>query len=257
MHTFYEFWRFLEDYKSVDPEEEREKAQELNLTSGLPLPKGGDILQAIGDLTRGFHLNTIIGRMLQPWTVGLKFAPIRWDLVQYDDDDWQIANPEEVYKNCSKIPDRHRTPSGHEKDRSWMVANDRYKAAYDLFKQELANAVEALPHKEGRDIHSGEYVDVMATAKSFFQKFNTEPKDLIDAMNDAWEIHNSIFGPRYVNQARNFINFFQIVKEEFMKIGEKLPTMGDDEDEDLSRSPYMKSLDNEIAKYEKIEKDNF
>jgi len=85
MKSFYEFLRFLEGYKDIDPEEETERARRLNLTARLPLPKDKNIFASLRDLTRGFHLNTIIGRMLTPWTVSLEsIAPFRWDLAKYN-----------------------------------------------------------------------------------------------------------------------------------------------------------------------------
>ena len=47
-------------------------------------------------------------------------------------------------------------------------------------------------------------------------------------------------------------NFFEIVKDEFMKLGEQLPPMGKDEGE-LAQTPYIKALDREIDKYEMLE----
>ena len=86
------------------------------MTANLGNFSNKPILNAIRDLTRGFHLNTIVGRMFQSWTNGFNRAPVKWDLIE--------DSPEEAYQ--------YRTSKSDPK------ANNRYKAAYSLFKQEIA-----------------------------------------------------------------------------------------------------------------------
>lgn len=125
------FKQWLEDYKSLDPEQEYEKVRGMNMTAALPMANKVPPLNQIQTLTRGFHLNTIVGRMMTIWTSGLLHAPVNWDLIETD--------PEKAYQ--------YRV--GGTKDPNGKAANSRYQSAYDLFKQELANAVGALPFKQG------------------------------------------------------------------------------------------------------------
>lgn len=216
-----QFKKWLENYQNVDPENEKTLVSKMSMTRQLPIAK--DIFASIRGLTRGFHLNTIISRMFQPWLVGFEYAPVK-----YESD-----NPYEY--RISKEDKR---------------ANNKYKGAYAIFKQEIANAVAALPYKEGLDKRSGKYADVMLASKEFLQNLETEEKDMLNSLAAAFRISVAVFGER-TEQPRNFMNFLQIVRDEFMKLGETLPTMGEDDMEELT-SPYIKILDQEIAKYRQI-----
>lgn len=227
--NFYEFYQLLEDFRDIDPENERQTASRMGMTAGLPV---GSPLDMLHDLTRAFHLNTIVGRMFQVWTNSFQYAPVHWE--------YQETAPEKVYQYCISRTD-------------WR-ANDRYKAAYDLFKQEIANAVAALPYKEGKDIRTGKYQDVMAATKQFLSKIETEERDLIQSMRNAYRIYWTVFGHPYRQHIRDFRNFFEIVKEEFMKLSEQLPTMGEDEGE-IADTPYVQALDAEIAYYTRLEEE--
>lgn len=226
------FREWLENYKEVDPEKEAEKVQDINMTAHLPLSDKAPLDQIRG-LTRGFHLNTIIGRMMQRWVNGLRFAPVDYKLAQTD--------PEKAT--------RYRV-SGEDKR-----GNDNYKAAYEMFKQEIANAVAALPFKTGINVLSGKPEDVLMKSKDFLSGYRSEDKDLIRSLNDAWKIYVSVFGndpSRNYSQILNFMNFLQIVKEEFMTIGEMLPKLGDDDGMRQVDSRIVKELDKEINKYDQM-----
>ena len=213
MKTFSEW---LESYKDVDPEQESKKIQDINMTASLPLFKTAP-LNHIKNLTRGFHLNTIIGRMMQRWTAALSMAPREWRI-----------------------------------SKEKKAANDKYKAAYDLFKQEIANAVDNLPYKTGVDIRSGKPEDILAKSKEFFKDYVPENKNLIQSMNNAWKIYTSVFGDDYQDsQIQNFLNFYQIVKEEFLTIGEMLPTLGEPTLRHIE-SKFANDIQKEIDKYDKM-----
>lgn len=220
---------FYETYRDVDAAKEQERVRSMNMTSKLPVGHK-PAFNAIRELTRGFHLNTIISRMFTPWVSGFEHAPIRWDLSE--------TRPDAVYQ--------YRVS---EKDKR---GNDKYKAAYELFKQEMANAVAALPEKKGFDIVAGRDRDIMHPTKQFFQGVEVEERDLIESVRRAFKIFWSVFGESWKTGIRDYINFFEIVKEEFMRLGEYLPTMGDGGGE-MSSSPYIGLLDKEIERYRELE----
>lgn len=218
-----DFKKWLENYQEINPEKEEQDVLNLNMTGSLPLIKQGPILSQLGKLTRGFHLNTIVSRMLYPWTVGLKRAP---------------ADPENILKWRVSLTDK--------------TANDNYKAAYDMFKQEIANAVDTLPYKTGKNLSSGEIEDVLLKTKDFFVNYQSEGKNLIDALNSAWKIYTSVFGsePRKnYGQIQNFMNFLQIVRDEFMTLGEILPSLEKSNEIEKIDDEFTKILNNEIDKY--------
>lgn len=234
MKSFYEMWVFLEGYQDVDKDAEHAGMMRMNMTANLRPPEDKDILASIRGLTRGFHLNTIIGRMLQPWITGLEFAPRRWDLYE------KTGNKKDIYKWSISETDKR--------------ANNGYKAAYSLFKQELANAIQSLPYKQGYDVNAQKLRDILAPAKKFFGGMQSEEGDLIEIMRKAYKIFDTVFGPRYPSQARNFSNFFQIVRDEFMRYKEVLPTMGDDDEEDVVDNEYTQAFHQEAERYYRIER---
>jgi hypothetical protein len=234
MESFHKFYQILENYKDIERSLEAERISSLNMTSRLPMPKDGDILKHIRGLTRGFHLNTIVNRIFQPWIQGLEFAPARWDLYEKSNE------KKDVYKWRISENDKR--------------ANNQYKAAYSLFKQEIANAVNSLPEKTGFNIISQSPQDVMMATKQFLKDVQAEEADLIESMQKAYNIFTSVFGPRYYNQARNFANFFQIVHDEFMRYKEMLPAMGEDDEMDIADTQYTKAIKKEIEKYLEIER---
>lgn len=227
---------WLENYKNIDSNEENEKINKINMTANLPLPISAskNIAQNISNigLTRGFHLNTIVGRMMTPWIKSLNRAPIDYSLLEID--------PEKAIKWSISSTDRK--------------ANNNYKAAYDLFKQEIANAVSALPVKLGNNVITGKPEDVLLKTKEFLSNYTPEEKDLIESLNNAWNLYTKVFGNNPINnfaQIQNFANFFQIVKEEFMKIGELLNSMQDGK-LDVIENDFFKALNKEQRKYEKM-----
>ena len=225
---------WLENYKDINNQEENEKVNKLNMTASLPFePKNiPQTISDIGKLTRGFHLNTIVGRMMTPWINSLNYAPIDYELLETD--------PEKARKWSVSSTDRK--------------ANTNYKAAYDLFKQEIANAVDALPVKLGNNVVTGKPEDVLLKTKEFLSNYTPEEKDLIEALNNAWNLYTNVFGNNPRNnfaQIQNFANFFQIVKEEFMKIGELLNSMQDGK-LDVIENDFFKALNKEQRKYEKM-----
>lgn len=59
-----EFKNWLE-HDDVDPEKEKMARDSLNMTAGVPIRSDGPAMNQIANLTRGFHLNTVIGRFEQ------------------------------------------------------------------------------------------------------------------------------------------------------------------------------------------------
>jgi len=221
------FKSWLESYKDIDHEKESERIQGINMTASLPLSDRPPLDQ-IGELTRGFHLNTIIGRMMQPWVVGLNFAPLDRETAGIDPYKWRVSDTDKR-------------------------GNNAYKAAYELFKQEIANAVSSLPFKTGMNVVSGKPEDVLAKSKDFFRAYQAEDKGLIKSLEAAWKIFVGVFGLRgSETQKRNFLNFMQIVQEEFMTIGEMLPTMGDDNGTRRVNNSLVKRLNGAIKKFEAV-----
>lgn len=222
-----EFRKFIEN----EMEGERERVQRMNMTAHLPVGRKPPLNQ-IRELTRGFHLNTIISRMFQPWVNGFERAPVDWSLIESD--------PEKAYRfRVSKVDGR---------------GNGRYRSAYEFFKQEIANAVAALPEKIGYDVVAGRDVDVMGPAKEFLRGIEAQEADLIESVRKAFNIFWNVFGKNWSQGIRDYINFFEIVKEEFMRLGEHLPTMGDSGSGEMSSSPYVRLLDREIAHYRRLER---
>lgn len=214
-----DFKQWLENYREIDPNKEEKKASRLKVTWDLPLvthPASADFSK----LTRGFHLNTIISRMMDPWIAHLKRAPQKWRVSPTD-----------------------------------KTANDNFKAAYEIFKQEIANAVADLPFKTGLNLATNKVEDVLSRTKEFFANYQTEEKNLIDSLNSAWKVHTSVFGndpQSNRSQIVNFIEFLQIVKEQFMKIGEFLPDIGNESEAEQINDDFVKILDAEISKFKKI-----
>lgn len=191
----------LENYLNLDKNAESDSVASLNMTSKLP-NLGSKGLKNIGQLTRGFHLNTIIGRMLRVFTN----AMLRSD-------------------------------------------SDKLKSAYDLFKNELSVVVHNLPYKRGRDIHSGKAVDVLEPSKDFLKDYSSDG-DFLNSLDNALKISLSAL-PNERGQINNFINFLEIVRDEFLTIGEMLPTMGSFELE-KSKDDSIKILNGKIKKYERL-----
>lgn len=246
MKSFFEFLNILEDYRDINAGEEEERLKKFSNASSPPLPSSDNIkkhgvIAGRSALTRGFHLNTIASRMMQPWVRGLTFAPLRNDLVL------KSGNKEDAYK--------YRMGTGMSVEDK--AANNKYKAAYSLFRQEIANAINAAPEKIGFDLRQNKNADVLSRAKDYFSHVKAEEKDLIESLRDALNIYISVFG--YGNssiQVRNMQNFLEIVAEEFMIIPELLPSFGDEYDpNDLSNSEYVKILKQEIERLKKVEKD--
>lgn len=185
-----EFRYWLEN---LDSDEETERVDALNMTNQLPLIKG-PIMAGISELTRGFHLNTIVGRMMRPWVNTLNVA------------NWKRG-----------LEPRFKDEDGE--------PNANFHAAYDLFKDEVGKAVKSLPFKKGKDVRTGSYVDILAPAKSFLGKYEEGSGQYLDNLDNALDISLKVF-PKNLQQVMNFINFLQIVRDEFMTFGERLPTLG-------------------------------
>lgn len=223
----FKFSEWLEGYKDIDADLEDRKVQDINMTASLPFNK--EFVGFNPNLTRGFHLNTIIGRMMQRWVAGLRHAPVNWHLIK--------SNPSEAYKWRVSETDKR--------------GNNRYKAAYDLFKQEIANAVAALPFKRGLNLATGKQEDILIKAREFLVGYKTEERDLLDSLSRAWDIYVSVWGEDS-GQARNFKNFLEIVRDEFMRTSEILPSMGEDEGLDRMSRELIREIEREIDKYDSI-----
>lgn len=214
---------FLEWLKA-DPEKEIAAKNSLNMTAGLPGPGGKNIFDFVGGLTRGFHLNTVIGRMMTPWTNTLT------------SENWQALLAPNL-KGADGKP------------------NENFMAAYDLFKNEIAMAVRDLPGKTGRDVRTGRDVDVLAPAKDFFRGYEGESEGYITHLGRAFEICMKVFPKKrfssvILQQTDNFRNFLELVRDEFMTFGERLPSMREG---GLERSrAEEKKINREIRKYESL-----
>lgn len=114
---------FLE-WLRADPERELAAKDALNMTASLPSSGGKNVFDFLGGLTRGFHLNTVIGRMMHPWTMALT------------SENWQVMLAQNMKGEDGK-------------------PNNNFLAAYDLFKNEIAMAVKDLPRKSGRAVRTG------------------------------------------------------------------------------------------------------
>ena len=227
MLTFKEYLQkrdcYFESYKDVTHDDEWKKVQDINMTAKLPMAA------ATGALTRGFHINTIVGRMMMPWAAGLRHAPLDVDQLE--------VNPEKAYRwRISKTDSR---------------PNDRYKAAYDMFKQEIANAVNALPYKEGINVITGQPEEVTKKSKDFLVGHIADEQDMIESLEKAFKIYTDVFGNPENNReaARNFHNFLQLAREEFMTLGEMLPSMEEDDGERMVDNSFTKRLDAAIKKF--------
>jgi len=215
--NFYKLSKLIEDYKDVNYSDESQKIYDLNMTAKLPLAKSPEEhSDMMSNLTRGFHLNTIVGRMMQNWVAALRFAPKEY-----------------------RLPDS-------------KIANDKFKAAYDLFKDEIAKSIHALPEKTAIDIVQNKQIDVLSSTKDFFKEYSPGQEEFLTHLRYALSLYFKVFGEPdgYNSQVQNFINFLQIAKEEFFTIGEKLPTFSEKPLE-ISQSKIIKNINKFINELEK------
>ena len=155
-----EFKNWLE-YMDLDPRLEKQATQSLNMTRSLPAKDDMNPLSFVSGLTRGFHLNTIVGRMLLPWTNALN-------------------NP----KWAEGLP-----PAFREAGRP----NKNFMAAYDLYKNEIAKVINGLPVKLGKDVKTGVEVDVLEPVKKFMKSYGEETEDYLKHLDVALGITLKVF----------------------------------------------------------------
>jgi len=212
----------FEEWLKADPEKEIEAKNALNMTVSLPSSGGGHIFDFIGGLTRGFHLNTVVGRMMTPWTNTLTI------------ESWRRSLAENL-----------RGDDG--------MPNDNFMAAYDLFKNEIAMAVRDLPHKSARDVRTDAEVDALGPSKEFLKGYEGDSEGYLTHLGRAFEICMKVFPPKTfssvaLQQSDNFRNFLELVRDEFMTFGERLPAMRDG---GLERNrDEEKKINRAIRKYE-------
>jgi hypothetical protein len=209
MRTFLDL---MKEWDSVDPASERRSKEGLNMTASVP--SGA----SISSLTRGFHLNTLVGRMMSPWVNTLEMPH------------WQ-----------SSLPPRFQEQG---------KMNKNFLAAYDLFKNEIAKAVHGVPVRLGRDVRTGEVVDVLGGAKEFLRGYDGEGDDYLIHLDRALKIQMAVF-PRLPSLIRNFVNFLEITRDEFMTFKEVLPTLGEKSPEVIKKE--KKRINARIAQYEAME----
>lgn len=187
------------------------RVEALNLSAKLPLLS----MEEQRNLTRAFHINTILGRLLAPWIYSLRphkgktFGPVRWHLAKYDDEG-NFLNSDEVYKY---------------RDNPSALA-----AAYSFFRDELLKAIKCLPSKVGLDYLTHQQVDVL---KPIFDEFpeivDLEEEDLLQHITGAWNIFEVVFDPpSHQTEARNFANFIEVIIDEFLTIGEIAPAFNEE-----------------------------
>jgi hypothetical protein len=191
---------FKKWFESLDQDD----ISQLNMTAKLPLADS-PILNQLGELRRGFHLNTIIGRMFIGFTAP-KILP-RYDLAERGQGN-EITNPEVAMKYSTGKPDFKPTKALH--------------AAYDSFREAIANAIQAIPELLQRNYHTGKDIDTLTAAKSILGKYkdrylsNNKPENIVKEMRKAWNISDEVFGPASAKeQARNFANFYSLLIDEY------------------------------------------
>lgn len=133
--------------------------------------------------------------------------------------------------------------------------NRNFMAAYDLFKDEIAKAVSSLPFKSGRDVRTGKIVDVLGPVKKFLAGYGGESGDYIMHLDRALDICLKVFPQEsfssvILQQSDNFRNFLELVRDEFMTFGERLPRLGE-EPLEVNRDEARR-IDRAIEKYESM-----
>lgn len=223
--------------EGLDIDKEDKEISGLNMTASLPFVPNNP-LGFIGTLTRGFHLNTVVGRMMRPWINII-------NLFERIKDKISIRLPDSSDKIFG-INKKYINKDG--------TLNNNFLSAYDLFKNEISKAINNLPYKEGKDIHSGSDVDVLSPVKSFLSKYGDHEEDFLDSLDKALEINLIVMG-HSAEQIRNFINFLELVRDEFITIGERLPTL----DEPLleKNKKYQSDINKKLKFYERLYKSKF
>ena len=223
--------------ENLDIEKEKKDIDDLNMTSKLPLFKDNP-LASIGKLTRGFHLNTIIGRILRPWITVISNFEKHKDKV--------IKRLPDLSDNIFGINKKYIGEDGS--------LNNNFLSAYDLFKNELSNAMNDLPFKTGYDIVGNRQIDVLEPIRKFFSNYSGQG-DFLDSLDKSLKINLMVLG-HSLEQVRNFINFLEIVRDEFITIGEQLPTLGEPSLESGNKE-LIKSIETKLKEYEKLYRSNF
>lgn len=243
-------------FKSWLESKEIEDIDKLNMTRSLPLSRDKNPFAQISGLTRGFHLNTIVSRMLRPWQSTIEFFQNRKE---------QVA--ERMSKEMGMVDTRpledqkifgiHKKFIGID-----GKLNSNFMAAFDLFKNELSNAIHDLPFKTGQDVVANKIVDVLGPVKQYFSSYMRADDDFLKSLDKAFKINLAVFGTERVfikgnpshyspTLANNFINFLQIVRDEFITIGEHLPTLGQPALE-RGKKEIIDVIDKKIDEYERV-----
>jgi hypothetical protein len=233
LNEYYSFRIWLEE---LDIDKEETGVRDLNMTAKLPLYRNNP-LGNISNLTRGFHLNTIVGRMLRPWINIIKLFEDKKDAV--------TRRLPDLTDEIFGINKKYINKDG--------LLNSNFLSAYDLFKDELSRSINNLPYKLGKDVHSGEYVDPLSPTKAFLKKYDNED-DFLESLDKALDISLMVMG-HSSEQVRNFINFLEIVRDEFITIGERLPTLGEPSLEGANKE-LLRSINKKLKEYEKLYKSN-
>lgn len=139
------------------------------------------VRRMMNGMDRGFHLQTVLGRILQPWTV----------------------------KYVRRGPFRDEATKG---------PNDKFRQMYRLFHDAIADAVASVPKRDGTDMRDGGTVDTFDRARELIPGGKAGSR-IVDAMRRAWQIGEATFNhdgqAERKDAARDFGNFFQILHEEY------------------------------------------
>ena len=176
---------------------------ELNLTLKLP-PPSSNMLDTVSTLqeSRGFHLNTLLGRMFMKWSYKRLFP--RFDLVDQDTADFssdEVKNTINLYRDVDT-----------------GKPNKKYQAAYDIWKDYIKAAVSAVPIIKQTDINTATDIDVLSKARELL---NTSTKDsgnvteVIGNMQKSYKIYTDVNGTSDSDAIRNYANFMELLMELF------------------------------------------
>ena len=224
-----------------ETETETEKVDSLNMTAKLHPNLGFS-----PDLTRGFHLNTIVGRMLQPWIGKIERFKISNHVVvkkmKYPDSDKYPDVDQKITDKIFGIYKKYINQDG--------TLNKNFYLAYDFFKNELSNAINSLPFKTAKDItKNNKYVDVLYPLKNYFYSYSKEEdSDLFKSLDNALKINLMVFSNEDFD-VQNFIDFLKIVRDEFMTIGEKLSSFHEPAME-LANKEMINAINKKIKEFE-------
>ena len=199
-----ELYTGYHDYEDWERNPDTDWEAEERLINRLymrPDYRGPLSLNEIQGLTRAFHINTIVARILSEWV-----SPL-------------VARPKWVARHYPEAA-----------------------LAYLLFKDAVLLAVACLPEKQGLDVNTGQYMNVLSPLYATFPSLEyTDCYDIVQSMRSAYRINKAIWGHQ-PSQARNFQNFFEIVVDEFYTLSDRARTLAED-----VPTPVTQAIRNELS----------